>query len=67
MAAADKKIRSAVFKQARGSICTTMMEFVPQNRSRDGFFGPNSIMVVHMDPLGKQEPCRQVYPKGPST
>ena len=30
------------------------MELGPQNHSRDGLMGPNSIMVVYMDPLGKQ-------------
>ena len=28
------------------------MEIGPQNRNRDGFLGPNSIIVVYMDPLG---------------
>ena len=30
------------------------MELGPQNHSGDGLLGPNSIMVVYMDPLGKQ-------------
>ena len=30
------------------------MELGPQNPSGDGLLGPNSIMVVYMDPLGKQ-------------
>ena len=29
------------------------MELGSQNHSRDGFLGPNSIIVVYMDPLGK--------------
>ena len=35
-----------------GSIYTTIMEFDPQNHSKDGLLGPNSIMLVYMDPLG---------------
>ena len=31
---------------------TTIMELGPQNQIRDGLLGPNSIMVVYMDPLG---------------
>ena len=29
------------------------MEFGPKNHNGDGLLGPNSIMVVYMDPLGK--------------
>ena len=29
------------------------MELGPQNHSRDGLLGPNSITVVYMDPLGE--------------
>ena len=36
----------------RGSIYTTIMELGPKNHNGDGFLGPNSIMVVYMDPLG---------------
>ena len=36
----------------RGSIYTTIMELGPQNRNGDGRLGPNSIVVVYMDPLG---------------
>ena len=36
----------------RGSIDTTIMELGPQNHSRDGLMGPNSIMVLQMDPPG---------------
>ena len=28
------------------------MDLGPQNLNRDGLLGPNSIIVVHMDPLG---------------
>ena len=28
------------------------MELGPENHSRNGLLGPNSIMVVYMDPLG---------------
>ena len=36
----------------RGSIYTPIMELgSSQNHSRDGLLGPNSIIVVHMDPL----------------
>ena len=30
----------------------TIVELGPQNHFRDGLLGPNSTMVVHMDPLG---------------
>ena len=36
----------------RGSIYTTIMELGPKNHNGDGLLGPNSIMVVYMDPLG---------------
>ena len=36
----------------RGSIHTTIMELGPQNHNGDGLLGPNSIIVVYMDPLG---------------
>ena len=36
----------------RGSIYTTIMELDPQNHNGDGLLGPNSIIVVYMDPLG---------------
>ena len=29
------------------------MELGPQNHNREGLLGPNSIVVVYMDPLGK--------------
>ena len=29
------------------------MELGPQNHSGDGLLGPNSIIVVYVDPLGK--------------
>ena len=32
----------------------TMTELRPQNHNRDGLLGPNSTMVVYMDPLGKR-------------
>ena len=39
--------------QPRGSIHTTIMELGPQNHNNgDGLLGPNSIIVVYMDPLG---------------
>ena len=41
----------------RGSIYTTIMELGPQNHNGDGLLGPNSIIVVYMDPLGYR-----VYP-----
>ena len=38
---------------SRGSIyTTTMMESGSQNQTKQGFWGPSSIMVVFMDPLG---------------
>ena len=36
----------------RGSIYITIMELGPQNHNGDGLSGPNSIIVVYMDPLG---------------
>ena len=36
----------------RGSMYTTIMELGPQNHNGDGLSGPNSIIVVYMDPLG---------------
>ena len=36
----------------RGSIYTTIMELDPQSHDRNGLLGPNSILVVYMDPLG---------------
>ena len=36
----------------RGSIHTTIMELGSQNHNKDGLLGPNSIMVVYMEPLG---------------
>ena len=36
----------------RGFIYTTIMELGPQNHNREGLSGPNSIIVVYMDPLG---------------
>ena len=37
---------------SRGSIYTTIMELGPQNHNGDGLLGPDSIIVVYMDPLG---------------
>ena len=37
----------------RGSIYTTIMELGPKNHNGDGLLGPNSIMVVYLDPLGQ--------------
>ena len=39
----------------RGSIYTTIMESGPQNHNGDGLLGPNSIVVVYMDPLGNRQ------------
>ena len=35
----------------RGSRYTTLLEFGPQNHRTDGPMGPNSMMVVYMDPF----------------
>ena len=40
------------FHIPRGSVYTTIMELCPQNHNGDGLLGPNSIIVVYMDPLG---------------
>ena len=37
----------------RGSIYTTIMELAPKRPSPLWFWGPNSIIGVYMDPLGK--------------
>ena len=37
---------------ARGSIYTTIMELAPKRPSPLWFWGPNSIIIVYMDPLG---------------
>ena len=39
-------------KFPRGSIYTTIMELGPKRPSPSWFRGPNSIIVVYMDPLG---------------
>ena len=39
--------------KARESIHTTIMELRPQNHNKDGLLGPNSMIVVYVDPLGK--------------
>ena len=44
--------------EPRGSIYTTIMELGPKNHNGDGLLGPNSIMVVYMDPLGKLMACQ---------
>ena len=31
---------------------TTMMELGPPNHNKNGLLGPNSIMVVYVEPLG---------------
>ena len=36
----------------RGSIYTTIMELGPERPSPLWFWGPNSIIVMYMDPLG---------------
>ena len=43
----------------RGSI--SIMELGPQSHSKDGLSIPNSIMVVYMDPLGKQQEPFNAY------
>ena len=39
----------------RGSIYTAIMELGPKRPSPLWFLGPNSIIVVYVDPLGWQE------------
>ena len=40
----------------RGSIYTTIMELSPKRPSPLWFWGPNSIIVVYMDPLDSGVP-----------
>ena len=40
------------FLMPRRSIHTTIMELGPPNHNGDGLLGPNSMIVVYMDPLG---------------
>ena len=40
-----------IYRYPRGSIGTTNMELGPQNHNEDGLLGPNSIIVVYVDPL----------------
>ena len=49
----------------RGPIYTTNMESGPKNQNGDGLSGPNSIMVVYMDPLGYGHYDKDRGPKGP--
>ena len=37
------------------------MELGPQNHHKDGLLGPNSIIVVYMDPLGQIQKGRCDY------
>ena len=47
----------------RGSIYTTTMELGPTNHPcYYGFWGPNSIMVVFMDPLAYMGSCQNYGP-----
>ena len=50
--------RAELLPYPEGPTCTTIMELGPQNQNRDGLLGPNSIMVVNMDPLGYAEVTR---------
>ena len=34
---------------------TTIMELGFPNHNKDGLLGPNSVMVVYMEPLGSRE------------
>ena len=44
--------RTSPEQKPRGSTNTPIMELGSQNHSRDGRLGPNSIIVVYMEPLG---------------
>ena len=50
----NELIYKYAFKQVnpRGSIYTTIMELGLQNHDGDALLGPNSIIVVYIDPLG---------------
>ena len=43
---------SRMRRNPRGSIYTTIMELGSKSHNKDGLLGPNSIMVVYMNPLG---------------
>ena len=47
-------LRGFVVFYPRGSIYTTIMELDPKSHNGDGLLGPNSIVVVYVDPLGIQ-------------
>ena len=45
----------------RGSIYTTILELGPKNHYGDGLLGPNSRIVVYMDPLGTTTGTSQAW------
>ena len=45
------------------SIYSTIMELGPRSHKMNGLLGPNSIMVVHMDPLGKGHLIQRILQK----
>ena len=48
----ENRVLELEIENPRGSIYTTIMELGPQSHSKDGLLGLNSIIVVHVDPLG---------------
>ena len=54
LAAAERLGWSHVLPTPRGSTFSTLLELVPERPSLLlRFLGPNSIMVLHMEPLGQ--------------
>ena len=49
-------IHWAPTKRVHTTVDTTIMGLGPQNHDKGGFWGPNSIIVVYVDPLGTKRP-----------
>ena len=44
---------SAIIAKVEGPYTLLLWNWVPKDHPHYGFLGPNSIIVVYMDPLGK--------------
>ena len=47
----------------RGSIYTTIRELGPKSLTKERIMGPNSLMVVYVDPLGVSTVTGSVEPR----